>query len=74
MLCENNIRKWIVNNNLLINNSTTIFLNISLYRFVFPDNNFNNILITPLSKIKLIGIFVSYNLSQSDHVSYNKIS
>ena len=47
-----------------------MLLNIYLSNFVFPDIIFDNLLITPSSKIKLLGIFVSYNLSQSHHVSY----
>ena len=58
------------NNNLLVNSSKTMLLNISLSNFVFPDIIFDNLLITPLSKFKFLGIFVSCNLSQSDHVSY----
>ena len=64
MLCANNIRKWFLNNNLLINSSKTMLLNISLSNFVFPDIIFDNL------KIKFLGIIVSCNLSQSDHVSY----
>ena len=70
MLCANNIRKWLLNNNLLINSSKTMILNISLSNFVFPDIIFDNLLITSSSKIKFLGIIVSCNLSQSDHVSY----
>ena len=70
MLYTNNIRKWLLNNNLLINSNKTMLLNISLYNFVFPNIIFDNILITPSSKIKFLGIFVSYNVSHSDHVSY----
>ena len=76
ILCANNIRKWLLNNNLLINSSKTIvyiyaymLLNISLSNFVFPDIIFDNLLITPSSKIKFLCIIVSCNLSQSDHVS-----
>ena len=69
ILCSNNIRKWL-NNNLLIISSKTMLLNISLSNFIFPDIIFDNILITPSSKIKFLGIFVSCNMSQSDHVSY----
>ena len=70
MLCANNIRKWLLNNNVLINSSQTMLLNISLSNFVIPDIIFDNLLITPSSKIKFLGIIVSCNLSQSDHVSY----
>ena len=59
-----------LSNNLLINSSKTMLLNISLSNFVFPDIIFYNLLITPSSTIKFLGIFVSCNLSQSDHVSY----
>ena len=69
MLCANNIRKWLLNNNLLINSSKTILLNISLSNFVFPDIIFDNLLITHSSKIKFLGIIVSCNLSQLDHGS-----
>ena len=41
-----------------------------LSNFIFPDIIFDNILITPSSKIKFLGIFISCHLSQSDHVSY----
>ena len=37
MLCANTICKWLLNNNLLINSSTTMLLTISLSNFVFPD-------------------------------------
>ena len=47
MLCANNIRKWLLNNNVLINSSKAILLNISLSNFVFPDIIFDNLLITP---------------------------
>ena len=70
MLCANNIHKWLLNNNLLINSSKTMLLNISISKFFFPDIIFDNLLITPSSKIKFLGIFVSCNLSQSDHVLY----
>ena len=53
MLCANNIRKWFLNNNLLINSCTTILLNITLSNFVLPDIIFD-ILNTPLSKIKFL--------------------
>ena len=69
MLCANNIRKSLLNNNLLIQGSKTILLHISLSNF-FPNIIFDNILITPSSKIKFRGTFVSCNISQSDHVSY----
>ena len=36
ILCANNIRKWQLNNNLIINSRTTMLLNISLSNFVFP--------------------------------------
>ena len=70
MLYANNICKWLLNTNLLIHSSTIMLLNMSLSNFVFPDIIFDNLLITPSSKIKLLGIFISYNLSQSNHVSY----
>ena len=70
MLCVNNIRKWLLNINLLIHCSTTMLLNICLSNFVFPEIIFDNILIIPSSKIKFLGIFVSCNVSQSGHVSY----
>ena len=54
-----NIYIWLVNNNLLINSSKTMLLNISLSNFVFPDIIFDYLLITPSSKIKFPGIFVS---------------
>ena len=66
MLCVNNIRKWLLNNNLLVNSSKTMLINISLSNFVFPDIIFDNFLITPPYKIKFVGIFVSYNFS--DHL------
>ena len=47
-----------------------MLLNISLSNLVFPDIIFD-ILITPSSKIKFLGIIVSCNLSQSDHVFKN---
>ena len=37
MLCANNIHKWLLNNNLHINSSTIMFLNISLFNIVFPN-------------------------------------
>ena len=43
-----------------------MFLNIYLSNFIFPDIIFDNHLITPTSKIKFLGIFVSYNLLQSE--------
>ena len=70
MLCENNIRIWLLNNNVLVNSSKTMLLNSFLSNFVFPDIIFDNLLITPLSKIKFLGIFISCYLSQSYHVSY----
>ena len=51
MLCANNIRKWLLNNNVLINNSKTMILNISRSNFVFPDIIFDNLLITHSSKL-----------------------
>ena len=47
MLCTNNIRKWILNNNVLLNSSKTILLNIYLSNFVSPDIKFDNILLLP---------------------------
>ena len=47
-----------------------MLLNISLSNIVFLDIIFDNLLITPSSKIKFLGINVSCNLSHSDHVSY----
>ena len=47
-----------------------MLLNIILSNFIFPDIIFDNMLITLSPKIKFLGIFVSCNLSQSDHVSY----
>ena len=67
-LYANNIRRWLLNNNVLIHSSKTMLLNISLSNFIFPDIIFDNILITPSSKSKFIEIVVSCNLSQSDHV------
>ena len=64
------VRIIFVNNNVLINSFKTMLFNNSLSYFVFPDIIFDNILITPSSKIKFLGIIVSCNLSQSDHVSY----
>ena len=68
--CHHDKLMLCANNTLLINNSKTILLNISISNFVFPDIIFDNLLITPSSKIKFLGIFVSCNLLQSDHVSY----
>ena len=62
MLCANNIRKWFLNNNVLITSSKTMLLNIFLSSFVFPDIIFDNLLITPSSEIKFLGIFVLCNL------------
>ena len=42
MLCANNIRKWLINNNVLINSSKTMILNTSLSNFVFPYIIFDN--------------------------------
>ena len=50
-----------------------MLLNITISNFVFPDIIFDNLLITPSSKIKFLVIFVSCNLSQSDHLLYNNI-
>ena len=58
MLCANHICKWLLNNNVLINSSKTMLLNIYLSNFVFPDIIFDNLLITPSSKIKFLGIIV----------------
>ena len=40
-----------------------MLLNNSCSNFIFPDINFDNLLINPSSKIKFHGIFVSCNLS-----------
>ena len=62
MSCANNIRNWLLNNNLLINSSKTMLLNISLSKFVFLGIIFYDVLITPSSKIKFLVIFVSCHL------------
>ena len=58
MLWANNIRKWLLNNNLLINSSKTMLLNISLSNFIFLDIIFDNLLIKHSSQIKFLGIIV----------------
>ena len=65
MLYANNIRKWLLNNNLLTNSSTNMLLNISISNFIFPDIIFDIILITP------IGIHLKLNsLEYLFHVIY----
>ena len=54
MLCANNIRKLLLNNNVFINSSKTILLNIYFSNFIFPDIIFDNILITLSSTIKFL--------------------
>ena len=73
--CANNIRKWILDNNILINSSKTMLLNISLSNFVFPDIIFDNLLITLSSKIKLLGILfrVIYRSQIMYHIYVNQL-
>ena len=58
ILCANNIRKWLLNNNLIINSSKTMLLNIYHSNFVFPDiiddNIFKMIIFLKLNSLKYL--------------------
>ena len=69
MLRADNIRKLLLNNNLLINSSKTMLLYIYISNFICPDIIFNNLLITPSSKISL-NIRVLYYLKMTTCATY----
>ena len=61
-LCAQNVRKWLILNNLFPNSSKTKLLNISLKPFIFPTITFDSTVIIPSDCAKSLGVILDSKL------------
>ena len=54
--CTNDIKEWIISNNLLLNTSETTYLNLSPSPTYFPSFLIDNIVISPSPSVSILGV------------------
>ena len=64
--CANDIKEWLISNNLLLNTSTITLLNLSPSPTYFPPFLIDNIVISPSPNL---GIFFDSTLSFIPHIT-----
>ena len=65
--CANDIKEWLISNNLLLNTSKTTLLNISPSPNYFPPFRIDNIVISPSPTASNLCVLFDYNLSFIPH-------
>ena len=66
--CANDIKEWLISNNLLLNTSKTTLLNLSPSPTYFPPFIIDNIVISPYSTASNLVVFFDSTLSFSPHI------
>ena len=67
--CTNDIKEWLISNNILLNASKTTFLNLSPYPTYFPPFLIDNILISPSSIASNLCVLFDSTLSFIPHIT-----
>ena len=67
--CSNDIKEWLISNNLLINTSKTTLLNLSPSPTYFPPFLIDNIVISPSPTASNIGVLFDSTLSFIPHIT-----
>ena len=67
--CANDIKEWLISNNLLLNTSKTIFLNLSPSPTYFPPFLIDNIVISPSRTASNLGVLFDSTLSFIPHIT-----
>ena len=67
--CANDIKEWLISNNLLINTSKTTLLNISPSPTYFPPFLIDNIVISPSPTASNVGVLFNSTLSFIPHIT-----
>ena len=68
--CDNDIKEWLISNNLLLNNSKTTFLNLSPSPTYPPTFIIDNIVISPSFNASNLGVLFDSNLYSSYYCHY----
>ena len=61
--CDNDIKEWLISNNLLINTSKTTLFNLSPSPTYFPPFLIDNIVISPSPTAPNVGVLFNYIIS-----------
>ena len=67
--CANDIKEWLISNNLLLNTSTTTLLNLSPSPTYFPPFLIDNIVISPSPTASNLGVLFDYTISFIPHIT-----
>ena len=67
--CANDIKEWLISNNLLLNTSKTTLLNLSPSPTYFPPFIIDNIVISPSPTASNVGVLFDYTLSFIPHIT-----
>ena len=67
--CANDIKEWLISNNLLLNASKTTFFNLSPSPTYFPPFLIDNIVISPSSTASNLGVLFDSTLSFIHHIT-----
>ena len=67
--CANDIREWLISNNLLLNTSKTTLLNLSPSPTYFPMFLIDNIVISPSPTASYLGVLFDSTLSFIPHIT-----
>ena len=67
--CANDIKEWLISNNLLLNTFKITFLNLSPSPTYFPPFLIDNIVISPSPTASNLGVLFDYTLSFISHIT-----
>ena len=70
--CTNNIRNWLINNNLLLNIDKTLLINISkkLTQNKFPIYLIDNLIVEPSKTVKCLGVIIDEHMLLDNHLRF----
>ena len=70
--CTNNIRNWLINNNLLLNIDKTQLINISknLTQDKFPIYLIDNVIVEPSKTVKCLGVIIDEHMLLENHLRF----
>ena len=70
--CTNNIRNWLINNNLLLNIDKTQLINISknLTQNKFPIYLIDNLIVEPSKTLKCLGVIIDEHMLLDNHLRF----
>ena len=71
--CTNNIRNWLINNNLIINIDKTQLINISknVSKNKFPIYLIDNVIVEPSNTVKCLGVIIDEHMLLDKHLRFN---